>query len=100
VEPGFTAQFVGRPLLLILIAPAAQPGAFLSCAKDAAITKTGAPCVECTWFTKMFRCLTMQFVFDIVAFVPHLPFSVPKDIRRIKEIRYGYRDTASKVPFL
>ena len=39
----------------------------------------------------VYRLFTLQFVFGIVAFVLQLPFSVPKDIRRIKDLRYGRR---------
>ena len=33
----------------------------------------------------------MQLVFGFVAFALQLPFSIPKDIRRIKDLRYGRR---------
>src|SRR5260370_41668536 len=39
----------------------------------------------------LYKLFTMQFIFGIVAFVLQLPFSIRKDLRRIKELRYGRR---------
>ncbi len=48
------------------------------------------------------RCASIQAFhaavhFGMVAFILQLPFSIPKDIRRIKDFAM---DAASKVPFL
>src|SRR6201988_4628227 len=39
----------------------------------------------------IYKLFTMQLVFGLVAFALQLPFSIPKDIRRIKDLRYGRR---------
>ena len=47
-----------------------------------------------TGYTKTFpstNCFQMQLIFGAVAFVLQLPFSIVKDIRRIKQLRYGRR---------
>jgi hypothetical protein len=39
----------------------------------------------------VYRLFTMQLLFGLVAFGLQLPFSIRKDIRRIKDLRYGRR---------
>ena len=39
----------------------------------------------------IYKLFTMQLVFGLVAFALQLPFSIRKDIRRIKDLRYGRR---------
>ena len=39
----------------------------------------------------IYKLFTMQLLFGVVAFALQLPFSIPKDIRRIKDLRYGRR---------
>ena len=39
----------------------------------------------------LFNLFRMQLLFGLAAFVLQLPFSIPKDIERIKQLRYGRR---------
>jgi type IV secretory pathway TraG/TraD family ATPase VirD4 len=93
VQPGSTAQFVGRPLPLMVNARAAQGGAFFLVREELRNYQNKA---LHAWIghwiyedVPVYRLFTLQFIFGIVAFILQLPFSVPKDIRRIKDLRYG-----------
>src|SRR5579859_191000 len=95
VEPGSTAQFVGRPLALTLTPRAAQHGKFVLLREGLRNYQNKA---LHAWIghwiyedVPVYRHFTLQFIFGIVAFLLQLPFSVPKDIRRIKNLRYGRR---------
>src|ERR1700733_2044507 len=95
VEPGSTAQFVGRPLALTLTPRAAQHGKFVLLREGLRNYQNKA---LHAWIghwiyedVPVYRLFTLQFIFGIVAFLLQLPFSVPKDIRRIKDLRYGRR---------
>ncbi|MGA3228187.1 MAG: type IV secretion system DNA-binding domain-containing protein, partial [Acidobacteriaceae bacterium] len=95
VEPGSTAQFVGRPLALTLTPRAAQHGKFVLLREGLRNYQNKA---LHAWIghwiyedVPVYRLFRLQFIFGILAFVLQLPFSVPKDIRRIKDLRYGRR---------
>jgi type IV secretory pathway TraG/TraD family ATPase VirD4 len=95
VVPGSTAQFVGRSLPLTLTARAAQGGAYFLLREGLRNYQNKA---LHAWIghwiyddVPVYRLFAMQFVFGIVAFVLQLPFSLSKDIRRIKALRYGRR---------
>ena len=95
VESGSTAQFVGRPLALTLTPQAAQDGAFFLLREGLRNYQNNAlhAWIE-HWIyddVPLYKLFTMQFIFGIVAFLLQLPFSLPKDIRRIKDLRYGRR---------
>ena len=95
VQPGSTAQFVGRPLPLTLTPQAAQHGAFFLL-REGLRNYQNKPLHAwiAHWIYEdvpVYKLFTMQFIFGIVAFILQLPFSIPKDIRRIKDLRYGRR---------
>ena len=100
VEPGSTAQFVGRPLPLTLTSRTAEGGAFFLLREGLRNYQNKA---LHAWIghwiyedVPVYRLFAMQFFFGIVAFVLQLPFSLLKDIRRMS---FGM-DSALRVRFL
>ena len=95
VQPGSTSQFEGKPLPLTLTSQAAHDGAFfLRRERLRNYQNKLLHAWIAHWIYQdvaLYKLFTMQFIFGIVAFVLQLPFSIRKDIRRIKELRYGRR---------
>jgi hypothetical protein len=95
IKLGSTAQFEGKPLPLPRTAQAAQHGAFFLIRERLRIYQNKALhgwighwiCED----VPVYRLFTLQFIFGIVAFVLQHPFSVPKDIPRMKDLRNGSR---------
>jgi type IV secretory pathway TraG/TraD family ATPase VirD4 len=95
VESGATPQPTGGPLPLVLSSEARrkgfclllreQPRRYSNKALHAWIRHRIYAEVS---LTQLFK---MQLIFGLVAFALQLPFSVRKDIRRIKALRYGRR---------
>jgi type IV secretory pathway TraG/TraD family ATPase VirD4 len=95
VQPGSTPQFGGKPLPLMLTADAAKHGAFYLMRENLRNYQNKA---LHAWIARwiyqdvpIYKLFTMQLVFGVVAFALQLPFSIPRDIRRIKDLRYGRR---------
>jgi type IV secretory pathway TraG/TraD family ATPase VirD4 len=95
VQPGLTPQFGGKPLPLMLTPDAAKHGAFYLMRENLRNYQNKA---LRAWIARwiyqdvpIYKLFTMQLVFGVVAFALQLPFSIPKDIRRIKDLRYGRR---------
>ena len=95
VQPGSTPQFGGKPLPLMLTPEAAKHGTFYLMRESLRNYQNKA---LHAWIARwiyqdvpIYKLFTMQFVFGLVAFALQLPFSIRKDIRRIKDLRYGRR---------
>ena len=95
VQPGSTPQFGGKALPLMLTPEAAKHGAFYLTRESFRNYQNKA---LHAWIghwiyqdVPIYRLFTMQLVFGLVAFAVQLPFSIRKDIRRIKDLRYGRR---------
>ena len=95
VQPGSTPQFGGKPLPLMLTPEAAKHGRFYLLRENLRNYQNKA---LHAWIARwiyqdvpIYRLFTMQLVFGLVAFALQLPFSIRKDIRRIKDLRYGRR---------
>jgi Type IV secretion-system coupling protein DNA-binding domain len=95
VEPGETPQSTGVPLPLVLSSEARRKGFSLlfreqprSYSNKALHTWIGHWVYAETPLTQLFK---MQLIFGLAAFALQLPFSVRKDIKRIKGLRYGRR---------
>jgi len=95
VEPGATPQPTGGPLPLVLSSEARRKGFNLlfreqprSYSNKALHTWIGHWVYAESPLTQLFK---MQLIFGLAAFALQLPFSVRKDIRRIKGLRYGRR---------
>ena len=95
VQPGSTPQFGGKPLPLMLTPEAAKHGAFYLMRESLRNYQNKALHAWIAhWIYQdvpIYKLFTMQFVFGVVAFALQLPFSIRKDIRRIKDLRYGRR---------
>ena len=95
VEPGATPQPTGGPLPLVLSSEARRKGFTLLFREQPRSYSNKA---LHTWIehwvyaeiplTQLFK---MQLIFGLAAFALQLPYSVRKDIRRIKVLRYGRR---------
>jgi Type IV secretion-system coupling protein DNA-binding domain len=95
VEPGATPQPTGGPLPFVLSSEARRKGFNLlfreqprSYSNKALHTWIGHWVYAESPLTQLFK---MQLIFGLAAFALQLPFSVRKDIRRIKGLRYGRR---------
>jgi hypothetical protein len=95
VQPGSTPQFGGKPLPLMLTPEAAMHGTFYLMRESLRNYQNKA---LHAWIARwiyqdvpIYRLFMMQFVFGLVAFALQFPFSIRKDIRRIKDLRYGRR---------
>ena len=95
VEPGSPAQFTGKSLPLALSSQARQNGFHLLFREQPRSYSNKA---LHTWIEHWLyadvpasNLFTMQLVFGLVAFGLQLPFSIRKDLQRIKGLRYGRR---------
>lgn len=95
VQLGSTPQFGGKPLPLMLTPEAAKHGTFYLIRESLHNYQNKALHAWIAhWVYQdmpIFKLFTMQLIFGVVAFALQLPFSIPKDIRRIKDLRYGRR---------
>jgi type IV secretory pathway TraG/TraD family ATPase VirD4 len=95
VEPGLTPQFRGKPLPLAVSSQALQNGFRLLFREQPRSYSNKA---LHTWIEHSVyadvpasKLVTMQLLFGLVAFALQLPFSIRRDIQRIKGLRYGRR---------
>ena len=95
VQPGSTPQFGGKPLPLMLSPEAARHGTFYLMRESLRNYQNKA---LHAWIARwiyqdvpIYKLFTMQLIFGLVALALQLPFSIRKDIRRIKDLRYGRR---------
>jgi type IV secretory pathway TraG/TraD family ATPase VirD4 len=95
VQPGSTPQLGGKPVPLMLTPEAAQHGAFQLTRENLRNyeNKTLHAWIAHWIYEELpiYRLFTMQLVLGSIAFAVQLPFSIRKDIRRIKDLRYGRR---------
>lgn len=95
VQPGSTPQFEGKPLPLALTPQAAVHGTYyLSREAPRNYQNKAIHAWIAHWIygdVALYTRFSMQFVFGVLAFVLQLPFSIVKDIKRIKQLRYGRR---------
>jgi hypothetical protein len=95
VKPGTTPQLTGRPLPLVLSSHAQQQGFRLLFREQprSYSNKSLHAWIEHWVYADipLAQIFTMQLIFGLVAFALQLPFSVLKDIKRIKSLRYGRR---------
>ncbi|MGA2648542.1 MAG: type IV secretion system DNA-binding domain-containing protein, partial [Candidatus Sulfotelmatobacter sp.] len=95
VEPGRTPQFAGSPLPLVPSSQARQQGLRLLFREQPRSYPNKAlhKWIEHWVYADipLAQLFTMQLILGLVAFGLQLPFSVRKDIRRIKGLRYGRR---------
>ena len=95
VEPGNTAQVGGRPLPMKLAAESSQGGTyFLEREPLRAYPNKALHAWIAHWIygdVPPWRLFTTQYLMGAIAFALQLPFSIRKDIRRIKDLRYGRR---------
>jgi hypothetical protein len=101
VEAGSTPQVGGKPLPLKLTPQASENGK-LFLMREGLRSYQNKPLHAwiAHWIFQdepVYSLFTMQFAFGLTAFAFQLPFSLRKDIRRIKDLRYGRR---LKGPFL
>jgi type IV secretory pathway TraG/TraD family ATPase VirD4 len=95
VGPGLSPQFTGKPLPLALSSQARQQGFRLLFREQPRgySNKTLHTWIE-HWIyadVPLSNLFTAQFIFGLVAFALQLPFSIRRDIQRIKGLRYGRR---------
>lgn len=95
VQPGSTQQFGGKPVPLTLTPQAAQHGTYyLVREAPRKYPNKALHAWIAHWIyndVPLYRLFTLQLVFGAIAFVLQLPFSIRKDIERIKQLRYGRR---------
>jgi hypothetical protein len=95
VQPGSTPQFGGKPLPLALTPEASHNGRFLLIRERLRYyPNKGLHAWLAHWIYEdvpPYKLFTLQFIFGLIAFGFQLPFSIRKDIRRIKDLRYGRR---------
>ena len=95
VQPGSTPQFQGKPLPLALTPQASVHGTYyLSREAPRNYHNKAIHAWIAHWIyanVPLFNFFRMQLLFGLAAFVLQLPFSIPKDISRIKQLRYGRR---------
>jgi type IV secretory pathway TraG/TraD family ATPase VirD4 len=95
VEVGSTPQIGGKPLPLKLTPQASENGK-LFLMREGLRSYQNKPLHAwiAHWIFQdepVYSLFTMQFAFGLTAFALELPFSMRKDIRRIKDLRYGRR---------
>ena len=95
VQPGSTPQFGGKPLPLTLTPEAAVHGTYFLMREA---PRNYQNKVIHAWIAHwiygdvpLYNLFKMQLLFGLAAFVLQLPFSIHKDIGRIKQLRYGRR---------
>ena len=95
VEPGSTPQIGGKPLSMVLTSKAANHGtSYLIRENFHNYQNKALHAWIAHWIyadVPIYRLFSMQFIFGFVALLLQLPFSIRKDIRRIKDLRYGRR---------
>ena len=95
VQPGSTIQSGGKPLPLMLTPQAAVHGSyFLSREPPRRYQNKVIHAWIAHWIYEdvpLYKLFSMQLIFGALALVLQLPFSIVKDIRRIKQLRYGRR---------
>jgi hypothetical protein len=93
VQPGSTPQFEGKPLLLTLTPQAAVHGTYyLSREAPRNYQNKVLHAWIAHWIfgdVSLYSLFRMQLLFGLAAFVLQLPFSIHKDLGRIKQLRYG-----------
>ncbi len=95
VQPGSTPQYGGKPLPLTLTPQAAQHRTYYL--EREALRNYPNKALH-TWLARsiyggvpLYGLFTMQLLFGLAAFFLQLPFSIRKDIARIRTLRYGRR---------
>jgi type IV secretory pathway TraG/TraD family ATPase VirD4 len=95
VQPGSTPQFEGKPLPLMLTPQAGIHGTYYLSRE---LPRDYQNKVLHAWIAHwiygdvpLYNLFRMQLLFGLAAFVLQLPFSIHKDIGRIKQLRYGRR---------
>jgi type IV secretory pathway TraG/TraD family ATPase VirD4 len=95
VQAGSTVQSSGKPLPLMLTPQAAVHGTYFLLRET---PRSYQNKVIHAWIAHwiygdvaLYKMFSMQLIFGALAFVLQLPFSIPKDITRIKQLRYGRR---------
>lgn len=95
VESGSTLQVGGKPVPLALTAHVAQNGTHWLLREPMRQYQNRA---LHAWLRKwiyrdasLYRVFRTQFIFGAIAFLLQLPFSIRKDILRIRQLRYGRR---------
>lgn len=95
VQSGSTVQFAGKPLPLTLTPQASVHGTYYLSREDPRSYQNKA---LHTWIAHwiyadvpLYELFSMQLIFGALAFALQVPFSIPKDIKRIKQLRYGRR---------
>ena len=95
VGPGTTPQFGGKPLPLTLTPQAAIHGTYFLMRES---PRNYQNKVIHAWIAHsiygdvpLYNLFRMQLLFGLAAFILQLPFSIHKDFRRIKQLRYGRR---------
>jgi type IV secretory pathway TraG/TraD family ATPase VirD4 len=95
VQPGATPQYRGKPVPLVLTSQAAQHGAhFLYREPLRSYPNKTLHAWIAHWIYEdvpPYKLFTTQVLFGLVALVLQLPFSIRKDIQRIRQLRYGRR---------
>jgi hypothetical protein len=95
VQPGSTAQYGGPPLPLTITPQTRVQGAYFLMREAPRDYQNK---IIHAWIAhwiygdlSLFDLFRMQLIFGLVAFVLQLPFSIRKDIARIRMLRYGRR---------
>jgi hypothetical protein len=95
VEPGVTPQFGGKPLPLRLTPAASHHGTYFL---ERELPRSYPNKALHAWIARWiyanippWKLFTLQYGLGLIAFAVQLPFSIRKDIRRIKDLRYGRR---------
>lgn len=101
VQSGLTPQAVGKPLPIELSKKARKGGAFsLFRETPQRYSNKALHAWIAHWIygdRPAWRLFTLQLALGLLVFLVELPVSIPKDIRRLKNLRYGRR---LKGPFL
>ena len=95
VQPGLTPQPSGKPLPVALSAEARQQG-YHSLFREAPRRYSNKALHG--WIARwiyggqsVWQFFSWQIIFGVAVFLIQLPLSIPKDIRRLKDLRYGRR---------
>ncbi len=101
VQPGLTPQAQGKALPLALSEKARKEGAhFLFRETPRRYSNKALHAWIAHWMygnCPVWRLFTLQLALGLLVFLIELPVAIPKDIRRLKDLRYGRR---LKGPFL
>ncbi|MGA2891015.1 MAG: type IV secretion system DNA-binding domain-containing protein [Terracidiphilus sp.] len=95
VQPGSTIQFAGKPLPLMVTPGASEHGTyFLNREAPRDYQNKVLHAWIAHWIyedASLCDLFKLQLYFGLAAFILQLPFSIRKDIERIKQLRYGRR---------